>query len=136
MPITDVLKNPFFQLGSILVSVAIAAVSLLLFVDGRYILRSEIRKEIASIKTEILDTRADIINQIVDDLKIKGKLSPYEQVKLDHMKDELKLINRKLANYERSMNMVSMEVKNTAKSSMAIVGKPKEVPLEAAEAIK
>ena len=119
MPITDVLKNPYFQLGSILVSVAIAAVSLLLFVDGRYILRTEMKKEVASIKTEILDTRADIINQIVDDLKIKGKLSPYEQVKLDHMKDELRLINRKLANYEKSMNIVSTDFFKKADQQMA-----------------
>lgn len=107
MPITDILKNPYFQLVSILVSVIIATVSLLLFVDGRYILRSEMKKEIASIKTEILDARADIINQIVDDLKIKGKLSPYEQVKLDHMREELRIISKKLASYEKSMSIVS-----------------------------
>jgi len=104
MSIKETIKSSTFQFISIIATIIIATVGFTIGVENRYVSQTSLIKTITDLKADILSGKILTISQIVDGLKekgITGKLAPHEQIKLDNMKEELSLIKRKLADYDR-----------------------------------
>lgn len=124
MSIINNIKSPQFQFISLIVSIIISTITFTIIVDNRYSSKSELKKEILGVRSEILSNRAIMLSQIVDELKLKNikfGLTPEDKIKLDNMKDELSSLKHKIEQYEKlelASKQLIMEMKSETAAAM------------------